>query len=170
VKDLRGQATGIVPADPARCFALLLAVDAYPSAYPEVIRQVEVIERERNGSPRIARAIVHVSVGPVQRDFELLVKVSAERNRMVRLTRVPDDRSDPERVTLTWHISPGPPTRLTVRLRARLDVPRVIPIQGAGGAVARGLLEAASHVLENPSGQAAARARGSRAIASARSS
>jgi ribosome-associated toxin RatA of RatAB toxin-antitoxin module len=169
VKDFRGQATGTVPADPAQCFALLLAVDEYPSAYPEVIRQVEVLERGRDGSPRIARAIVHVSVGPVQRDFELLVKVSTERNRVVRLTRVPNDRSDPERVTLTWHISPGPQTRLAVRVRARLDVPRVIPIQGAGGLVARGLLEAASRVLED-SPQAAARARGSRAITSARSS
>jgi hypothetical protein len=170
VKDLRGQATGTVSADPRRCFALLLAVDGYPTAYPEVIREVEVIERDRAGSPLIARAKIHVAIGPVQRDLELLVKVSSERDRMVRLTRIPNDRSDLERVSLTWRISPGPPTRLTVRLRARLEVPRVIPIQGGGGALARGLLEAASQTLESPAGYAAARARRSRTIASARSS
>ena len=170
MKDLRGQATGTASADAEHCFAVLLAVDDYPTAYPEVIRQVEVLERGRDGSPRLARATVHVSVGPVQRDFELTVKVSRERNRLVRLTRVPNDRSDRERVTLTWQISPGPPTRLTVRLRARLDVPRVIPTQGAGPAVARSLLEAALRTLDGGPGQAAARRRRSRAIASARSS
>lgn len=133
---------------PERCFAVLLAVDRYPRAYPEVIRRVEVIDRHADGSPLIALANLSLGVGPVQREFALRVKVSWKKDRLVRLTRVPNDRSDLERVTLTWHISPGPPTRLTVRLRARLEVPRVIPVRGAGGAVARGLLEAASRTLE----------------------
>ena len=51
MKDLRGQATGTVSADAEHCFAVLLAVDGYPTAYPEVIRQVEVLERARDGSP-----------------------------------------------------------------------------------------------------------------------
>jgi ribosome-associated toxin RatA of RatAB toxin-antitoxin module len=170
MKDLRGQATGTVSADAEQCFSVLLAVDDYPSAYPEVIRRVEVLERARDGSPRLARATVHVSVGPVQRDFELTVKVSYDRNRLVRLTRVPDDRTDPERVTLTWQIRPGPPTRVTVRFRARLDVPRVIPTHGAGSVMARGLLEAALATLDRESSQTADRTRGSRATASARSS
>jgi ribosome-associated toxin RatA of RatAB toxin-antitoxin module len=138
-----------VSVSPERCFAVLLAVDRYPRAYPEVIRRVEVVERDSRGAPVIALATVSLGVGLVQRDFELRVKVSWQKDRLVRLTRIPDDRSDRERVTLTWHISPGPPTRLAVNLRARLDVPRVIPVQGAGGAVARGLLDAASRTLEN---------------------
>lgn len=148
MKDLRGQATGSVSVDADRCFAVLLAVDRYPQAYPEVIRQVEVLDRHPDGSPQMALANVSLGIGPVQRDFELRVRLSWEKNRLVRLTRVPDDRSDLERLTLTWHIASGPPTRLTVRLRARLEVPRVIPVSGAGGAVARGLLEAASRTLE----------------------
>ena len=149
MKDLRGQATGTVLVRPEHCFAVLLAVDRYPQAYPEVIRRVEVIDRHANGSPLMAEATVSLGLGPVQRDFDLRVKLSWKKDRLVRLTRVPDDRSDLERVTLSWHISPGPPTRLTVRLRARLEVPRVIPVQGAGGVVARGLLEAASRTLES---------------------
>ena len=58
MKELRGQATGAVSADPARCFEVLLAVERYPAAYPEVIRHVEVGERGRDGSPQIAQAIV----------------------------------------------------------------------------------------------------------------
>ncbi|HEY1521910.1 MAG TPA: SRPBCC family protein [Solirubrobacteraceae bacterium] len=170
MKDLRGQATGTVSADPERCFDVLLAVDRYPAAYPEVIRHVEVVKRGRNGSPLIARATVHLTIGPLQRDVELLMKMSSEPNRIVRLTRIPDDRSDHERLSLTWQITPGPPTRLTVRLRARLDVPRMIPTNGAGGSLARGLLEAALRTVENQSGYAAATARGSSAMASARSS
>lgn len=150
MKDLRGQATGTVSVHAERCFAVLLAVDRYPQAYPEVIRQVDVLDRHADGSPRLALANVSLGLGPVQRDFELRVRVSWKQDRLVRLTRVPDDRSDPERLTLTWHINPGPPTRLTVMLRARLDVPRVIPVTGAGGTVARGLLDAASRTLENP--------------------
>jgi ribosome-associated toxin RatA of RatAB toxin-antitoxin module len=149
VKELRGQATGTISVNAERCFAVLLAVDRYPAAYPEVIRQVEVIERHADGSPLLAVATVSLGVGPVQRDFELRVKVSWQKHRLVRLTRVPDSRSDPERVTVTWHIRPGPPTRLTVMLRARLEVPRVIPVRGAGGVVARGLLDAAARTLEN---------------------
>jgi ribosome-associated toxin RatA of RatAB toxin-antitoxin module len=150
VKDLRGQATGTVSVDAQQCFAVLLAVDRYPRAYPEVVRRVEVIDRHANGSPLMALATVSLAVGPMQRDFELRVRMSWKKDRLVRLTRVPNDRADLERVTLTWHISPGPPTRLTVKLRARLEVPRVIPVRGAGGAVARGLLEAASRTLEGP--------------------
>lgn len=134
---------------PEECFALLLAVDRYPDAYPEVIRRVEVIDRHADGSPLTAVADVSLGLGLIQRDFALRVRVSWKKDRVVRLTRVPDDRSDLERLTLTWGINPGPPTRLTVKLRARLEVPRVIPVSGAGGAVARGLLEAASRKLEN---------------------
>lgn len=149
MKEIRGQATGAVSVDPEECFAVLLAVDRYPDAYPEVIRRVEVIDRHPDGSPLTALADVSLGLGLVQRDFTLRVRVSWKKDRVVRLTRVPDDRSDLERVTLTWHISPGPPTRLTVKLRARLDVPRVIPVTGAGGVVAQGLLEAASRRLES---------------------
>jgi ribosome-associated toxin RatA of RatAB toxin-antitoxin module len=170
MKELRGQATGTVSADPARCFEVLLAVERYPAAYPEVIRHVEVVKRARDGSPQIAQATVRVAVGPVQRDFELLVKMSSQRDRVIRLTRIPNDSSDRERVSLTWQITPGPPTRLTVRLRARLEVPRLIPTNGAGGSVARGLLDAAVRTAEDPSGYVAASGRGSRTIASARSS
>lgn len=154
MKDLRGQATGTVSADAARCFAVLLAVDRYPEAYPDVIRRVQVLERHADGSPSMAAGTVSLSVGPVQRDFDLTVKVAWKQDRLVRLTRVPDDRGDRERVTLSWQISPGPPTRLTVTLRARLDVPRLVPVQGVGGAVARSLLDAALQTLDGASGRA----------------
>jgi polyketide cyclase/dehydrase/lipid transport protein len=149
VKELRGQATGTVSVNAERCFAVLLAVDRYPTAYPEVIRRVEVMERHVDGSPVLALATVSLGVGPVQRDFELQIRVSWQKHRLVRLTRVPEDHSDDERVTVTWHITAGPPTRLMVKLRARLEVPRVIPVRGAGGVVARGLLDAAARTLEN---------------------
>ena len=56
MKELRGQATGTVSVTPERCFAVLLAVDRYPRAYPEVIREVEVIDRHADGSPQLALA------------------------------------------------------------------------------------------------------------------
>lgn len=149
MKDLRGQAAGTVAASGPECFALLLAIERYPAWYPEVIRGAEVTQRGADGRPSAATATVHLGMGPLRRDFELTMEVTTIPDRLVRLSRVVHDPSDPEQFIVAWRIEPP---RLTVELRAILDVPRLLPTQGVGDSVAQGFLAAARSELERRNG------------------
>ena len=140
MRELDGSATTTVSAPPADSFALVLALDAYPSWCPAVVRRAEVTERADDGTPRLASATVHLGVGPLQRDFDLTIAVAAEPERVVRLTSA--GGSGPE-LSMTWHVSGGPPTELRLELEGRLDVPRFLPLGGVGNAVAEQLVAAA---------------------------
>lgn len=152
MKDLRGEAAGPVPASSSECFELVLAIERYSDWYPEVIRQAEVTQRDGSGRPTRASATVHLGVGPVHRDFSLNMEVSAVPDRRVRLDRIPHEPSDPEELALAWEIEPGPATRLAIVLRARLDVPRLLPLQGVGESVAQGFLAAVQAELGRGAG------------------
>lgn len=152
MKDLRGDAAAPVPGSRSECFQLLAAIERYPEWHPDVIRQAEVTQRDADGQPEMARAIVHLGIGPVRQDFPLVLEVTSMPEREVRLTRVRHDASDAERFSLRWQIEAGPPTRLTIELRARLDVPRLLPLGGVGGSVAQGFLAAAQAELGRRTG------------------
>ncbi len=152
MKDLRGDAAAPVRASASECFALLAAIEAYPTWHPDVVRRAEVTGRDANGHPSLARATVHLGIGPVHRDFELNLEVSALPDKLVRLSRVARGASDPELFVLTWQIGRDPDRRLAVELRARLEVPRLLPLQGIGDAVAQGFLAAAQAELEQRAG------------------
>jgi hypothetical protein len=148
VKDLRGEAAATVTASGSECFALLTAIEGYPAWHPDVIRRAEVTERDADGRPSLARATVYVGIGPLRGNFELTLEVSTIPERLVRLSRVRHDSSDPEQFVLAWRIEPGPSTRLTAELQASLQVPRFLPVQGVGDTLAQGFVAAARAELE----------------------
>lgn len=156
MKALGGTAASAVAATPRACFDLAAAVDRYPSWYPEVIRAAEVLERDAAGRPSRARATVHVAVAPFARDFELVMDVALEEGREVRLTRVANEPSDPERFGVTWRIAAHPATQLALALEANLDVPRLLPLGGVGDRLAQGFVDAARRALEGSSPNASA--------------
>lgn len=155
MKGLEATAAATVAATPEQCRALLIAIDRYPSWYPEAVRHAEVVERDSEGNPSRAQATVHVSAGPLVRDFELLLEVTASE-REVKLSRIPHEPSDPERFEIAWRIGPGPPTDLELHLEARLDVPRLLPVRSVGESLAQGFVEAASRALAGSSPNASA--------------
>ena len=152
MKDLHGTASTEVSATPEECIAVLAAVDRYPAWYPDVIREVEVLERDGAGVPRRARTTVHLAVGPLANDyrFEITVKVGPSS---VVLARVADAPSDPEQLEVRWQVGQR---RLGVEVVARLEVPRFIPLGSAGPSVAQGFVEAARRVLDGSSPNASA--------------
>jgi hypothetical protein len=156
MKDLRVSASATVAATPEACTALLAAVDGYPSWYPDVIREAEVLERDRGGTPVRARATVHLALGPIVHDLELLLTVDVEPGRHVTLTLVTDHPSDTDAFKLSWTVDPGPPTRLELELSARVDVPRFLPVGSLGGPLAQGFVDAASRALAGSSPNASA--------------
>jgi Polyketide cyclase / dehydrase and lipid transport len=156
MKDLHASASAPVAATPEECTALLAAIDGYPRWHPELIRDAETIERQPDGTPARARATVHVALGPLVRDFDLLLAVAVAPGQSVTLSRVAHDPSDPERFEVNWRVEPGSPTRLRLELAASLDVPRLLPVGSLGEQLAQGFVDAASRALEGSSPNASA--------------
>ncbi|HLY51002.1 MAG TPA: SRPBCC family protein [Solirubrobacteraceae bacterium] len=152
MRDLRGSAATDVAAPPEKCVALLAAVDGYPTWYPEVIREVDVLERDSEGVPRRARTTVHLALGPLANDFHFEIAVATAPSEVV-LSRVEEEPSDPERLEVRWQVAPG---RLSVDVSARLSIPRFLPVGGAGETVAQGFVEAARRELDGSSPKASA--------------
>ena len=143
MKELRGTATALVPAPLERCLALVRAVDGYPSWYPDVVRSVEVVERDADGLPSRAQTKLHLTTGPLTKDFDLLMAVTFEPPATVKLAKVGGDA----KFEVLWRLQDGEKTRLTLELDANLDVPRFLPLGGIGDSVAQGFVSAASAEL-----------------------
>lgn len=152
MKDLRGSASTAITATPEQTIALLAAVDRYPTWYPQVIREVEVLERDEGGVPRRARTTVHLAIGPLANDYHFEISVEVQSSAVL-LARIPDGPSDPQRLEINWHVRPH---ELGVDVTARLDVPRFLPVGGAGESVAQGFAEAARRELDGSSPNASA--------------
>jgi Polyketide cyclase / dehydrase and lipid transport len=150
VKELRGNATGSLAVPIEDCFALLAAVDGYPTWYPEVVREVQVVEHDGENRPTKARVTLHLSHGPLVRDFRLLLAIQAERPSMVRLARLSNDPSDHEQFEVTWRLQHNADTRIELELDANLSVPRFLPLGGIGDALAEGFVRAATKALDSP--------------------
>ncbi len=147
VKEISGTASTDVSAPIEDCFALLLAVDGYPSWYPEAVREAEVVQRGAGGDPEIVRATLQAAIGPVAKEFHLLMAVEASRPRSVTLRRVPHGPSDRERFDVTWELERASDTRIRVRLAANLSIPRMLPVGGVGDAMANGFVRAAAKAV-----------------------
>ena len=143
MKELRGAATALVPVPLAQCLALVEAVDGYPGWYPEVVREVDVLERDARGLPNRAQTKLHVSAGPVTKDFDLLMTVTVEPPATVKLAKV----GGSARFDVIWRLSGGEQTRIELELDASLDVPRFLPLGDVGNSVAQGFVSAASTEL-----------------------
>jgi ribosome-associated toxin RatA of RatAB toxin-antitoxin module len=148
MKQLHGSAAAVVPAGEQECMGLLADVGGYPSWHPEVVRRVEVLSRDERGRARQVRTTLHLSRGPLQRDFELVMAVHSER-AAVRLARIAHDRSDVESFEVSWRVAPAgrAGSKLELSLGAVLEVPRLLPLGGIGDALAGGFVTAAARAL-----------------------
>ena len=143
MKELRGTATALVSASLAQCLALVEAVDDYPRWYPDVVRTVDVLERDAHGLPSRARTKLRVSVGPLTKDFDLLMAVMVEPPATVQLVKV----GGTAKFDVIWRVRDGQHTSLELELDATVDVPRLLPLEGVGNSVAEGFVSAASAEL-----------------------
>jgi ribosome-associated toxin RatA of RatAB toxin-antitoxin module len=150
VKALHGTANASVAVPMEQCLALVAAVDRYPDWYPEVVRRVAVVEVGDDGLARRAQAALHVSHGPLVKDFDLLLAVHVEPSGTVALTRIAHGASDHEEFTVTWRLHEGDGTRIELVLDASLSVPRLVPLGGIGDTIAAGFVRAAVGALESP--------------------
>lgn len=147
MKELQGRASAELDVPARDCFELLAAIDGYPDWF-EVVQTVEVLEAERNGTPGLARAELHVPQSPFGTHFELTVAVRTERPATVTLTRVPDGAADVDRLEVTWRLRGRKSTQLEVEFDAAASfVPGFIPVGGAGDAIAMAAIEAARSAL-----------------------
>jgi ribosome-associated toxin RatA of RatAB toxin-antitoxin module len=144
--ELRGSATDLVAAPLAECFAFVQAVDRYPSWHPDVVREVEVLERDAEGRPHRVRTKLHVARGPLVKDFDLILAMIAEPPEGLKLTRVSDHPSD-QSFDVAWRLREGARTRMTIDLSANLNVPRFLPLGGIGDSMAEGFVQAAKDAL-----------------------
>lgn len=152
MKRLTAIATAAVGASAGESFDLLRDVERYPAWYPEVVREVTVLARDRDERPVRAKALLRVSRGPLRRDLELTLALNASAADAVTLTRLPNDSQDEEQFELAWRIEAGPETLLRLELTANLDVPRALPLAGAGQAIADGFVAAAARELGGSAG------------------
>ena len=137
-----------MPAPMAECLSLVEAVDEYPLWYPEVVRAVEVLERDARGVPSRAQTKLHVSVGPMTKDFDLLMSVTVEPPATVKLAKVGGNA----KFDVNWLINDAESTRIAIELDASLDVPRFLPLGDVGNAVAQGFIAAATAELARRAG------------------
>ena len=152
MKQLNGAASALVSAAPDRCLDFLADVEAYPQWHPDVVREVEVLERGADGRPHRARATLRARVGPINRDLHFTVDVSRGSDE-VKLSRLPEDDSDGERFEVVWRVSGAPSgAQIDLRLDAALEVPRLVPLGGVGNALATGFVDAAVRRLDESAG------------------
>ena len=147
MKEVQGRATAKLDVPPEDCYELLAAIERYP-AWFEMVREVEILEAERNGTPGRVRAAVHVPKSPFGKDFELFMAVRTERPVTITLTRLPQGQSDPDRLELIWRVAGEVSTELELEFEAAASfVPGFLPLGDAGDAVARAAIEAARDAL-----------------------
>ncbi len=151
MKHLQGAAQAAVDAPIGDCLAFLAALDAYPSWYPDVVREVKVIEHNDDGLPVRAETKLHLSYGPVSRDLDLLLAVHVRQPDLVQLTHVPRGQSSGTAFEATWQLKDHGETRLELELDATMPVPRLVPLAGVGDAFAVGFMQAAVETLESGS-------------------
>ena len=144
MKELQGSASTEIELPVEECFARLASIDRYP-AWFEVVRAVEILERERDGRPRLVRVELHVPQSPFGTHFELVVVVQAERPGAMQFTKVPNGPADPDRLELTWRLTENGSTQIEFEFDAAVSfVPGYLPVGSAGDAIAEAILGAAT--------------------------
>lgn len=151
MKELTGTAASTTDATQEQAFSLLEDIDRYPTWNPEVVKEADVLERDAQGHPTKAHCKLHVERGPMTRDFNLIMAVSVDPPRMIKLSRIPHEPSDTERFEVTWSVAGGnPSTRIQLDLLADLNVPRFLPLGSVGDDLAQGMVSAATRALASP--------------------
>jgi ribosome-associated toxin RatA of RatAB toxin-antitoxin module len=145
-REFHGEAAEVVAAPQEVCLALVAAVDRYPEWCPEVIREVDVLDRGADGQPTRVLMAMHVARGGLVREFNLFLAIVVEPPGSVKLTRVTDHPTNQE-FDATWTLRPAAGTRIALDLDARLRVPWYIRAGGIGDAIAQAFVTAASRRL-----------------------
>ena len=144
MKQLQGTASAEIELPVADCFALLAAIDRYP-AWFEVVREVEILDREPDGRPRLARVEIHVPQSPFGTDFELLVEIQAEPPEAMQFTKLPAGPADRDRLEITWRMRENGWTEIEFEFDAAVSfVPGYLPVGGGGDVIAEVILDAAT--------------------------
>lgn len=147
MKEISGSASAIARASAQECYALLAAVQRYGEWNGDLFRELEVLQRK----PLRVRAIVDAKAAPFLRTIELTVVVHTDPPHAVRITRIPNEPSDPEQLELLWrvdHDSDSSATRIDLQIVALASsVPRFVPLGGIGNTIARKLLASATEAL-----------------------
>jgi hypothetical protein len=151
MKHLHGAAQSAVDVPVEDCLEFLAALDEYPGWYPDVVKEVQVVEHDPDGLPLKAETKLHLSYGPVSRDLDLLLAVRVRRPDLVQLTHVPRGRSSGTAFDATWRLEDHGQTHLDLDLDATMPVPRLVPLAGVGDAFAVGFMQAAVGRLESAS-------------------
>jgi ribosome-associated toxin RatA of RatAB toxin-antitoxin module len=147
MKRLSASASAETNASRERCFALVCAIEHYPSWYPDTVTAAEVTERDNDGLPTHARVNLHVAQGVLVRDFKLDVAVQTRTLESVEMARVPHRPDDREEFAVGWELAGDGPTRIQVQMRANLSIPGFLPVGGIAESVANGFLNAALKAL-----------------------
>ncbi len=148
MKRLHGQASASVAATTAECLSILAAIDGYPAWHPDVVRRAEIQATGQNGLPTRAHVTLHVSRGPLERDFDLQMSVSVEPPGRVTLARIPYDAADQDTFDVAWEVEEhGESRRVQLTVEAFLDVPRFLPLGTVGDDLAAGFVSALAHEL-----------------------
>jgi hypothetical protein len=135
---------------------MLAAVDHYPEWCPDVLRSVEVLDRNAEGQPRRVRMTIRVAWATLVREFQLFLAIAVEPLQAVVLTRVTDHPTNQE-FTAKWMLWRDPISRIDLHLDAKLRVPPYVPAAGVADEIAGGFVTAASRALAARSNQAASR-------------
>ncbi len=85
MKHLHGAASADVDMPIERCFAVLAAIELYPSWYPEVVRAMDVLETDAGGAATRVQTTLHLSHGPLVKDFTLQLAVRLQSPALVEL-------------------------------------------------------------------------------------
>ena len=150
MKELSARAAGTTQASPEQVFAVLTDYESYPSWYPSAVRGAEILERDpESGDPTKVKVTLYASVGPLNREFRLWLAVTKDPFTTVELARIPKDPNDREEMEVTWAIAAdGSGSMLSVDLRARLNLPPLLPTGGVPERFAKGFLAAALDALK----------------------
>ncbi len=121
-------------------------MDGYPTWFPEMVRDVEVLQRDASDQPTRAQTKLHVARGPLVHDFDLLMAIAVEPPGTVKLSKVTNDRS-PSRFDVTWSLQAAESTRIELNLSATLSISERVPVGDIGNAIAEQFVAAASRAL-----------------------
>jgi hypothetical protein len=151
MKHLQGAARATVEVPIEECLAFLAAIEEYPSWYPDVVKEVKVVESGDDKLPLRAETKLHLSYGPASRDLDLLLAVRVRRPGLVHLTHVPRGPSSGASFDATWQLEDHAGTDLQLELDATMPVPRLVPLGGVGDVFAAGFMSAAVGRLQSGS-------------------
>jgi uncharacterized protein YndB with AHSA1/START domain len=140
MKDLHASVSGVARTSVSEVYAFLTDIDAYPTWYPDGVKQASVRSEDR------AHCVLALNQGPIQRDFEMDMAIERVAETSITLRRLPKSADDKEQLSVTWLLAPDVGdggTSVTAEFAATLSIPGWLPLGGIEKAIPQGFLDAA---------------------------